>query len=324
MKKNISRILLLLLSVALLSVFLCSCQADEYTVTLQIEGYGDIVIRPDRKVAPISTANFISLAKSGFYDGLTFHRIADLTGKGGVIIQGGDPKGDGSGNSSSTITGEFAANGINNPLSHVRGTVSMARSADYDSASCQFFICAGDCSFLDGNYAAFGTVIEGMDVVDKLAAVKTNTSNKPLTSVVIKKATVRGVGYPARFGIALGATAVLVVGYVLVYQLLVKPAMEAAIAAAIGTDKRSRAKLEKSASALSSLLYLHAKDMIGAQTHRWFMLFTYGCLLLLPLAWVCCYAFYLYTWIPTAVILLATAACPLLFARELKEKQANA
>ncbi len=201
--------MLLLLSVALLSVFLCSCQTGEYTVTLQIEGYGDIVIRPDRKVAPITVDNFISLAKRGFYDGLTFHRIADLTGKGGVIIQGGDPKGDGSGNSSSTITGEFSANGIKNPLSHVRGTVSMARSTDYDSASCQFFICAGDCSFLDGNYAAFGTVIEGMDVVDKLAAVETNTSNKPLTPVVIKKATVKVVPACAVTGQADGTACAL-------------------------------------------------------------------------------------------------------------------
>ena len=115
--------------------------------------------------APITVENFISLAKDGFYDGLTFHRIID-----GFMIQGGDPDGNGTGGSKTTIKGEFAGNGVENNISHVRGVISMARSGDPDSASSQFFIVHQDSTFLDGQYAAFGHVTEGMEIVDAICA----------------------------------------------------------------------------------------------------------------------------------------------------------
>lgn len=141
---------------------------DEYLeglhhVEIEIEDYGMISLELDADTAPISVTNFIQLAKDGFYDGLTFHRIIS-----GFMIQGGDPLGNGMGGSSKMIQGEFSANGIENDISHVRGVISMARSNDPDSASSQFFIVHQDSLFLDGNYAAFGHVTEGMDVVDKI------------------------------------------------------------------------------------------------------------------------------------------------------------
>ena len=131
---------------------------------IEVEGYGTITLELDREAAPITVENFISLAESGFYDGLTFHRIIE-----GFMMQGGDPQANGMGGSGKTITGEFYANGINNPLSHTRGAISMARnSLSYDSASSQFFIVHKDSVFLDGNYAVFGYVTSGMDIVDKI------------------------------------------------------------------------------------------------------------------------------------------------------------
>ncbi len=127
--------------------------------------YGVISLELDPSAAPLTVENFLSLAQDGFYDGLTFHRIVD-----GFMIQGGDPNGNGTGGSSETIKGEFAANGVENPISHVRGTISMARTMDPDSASSQFFIVHQDNTFLDGQYAAFGHVTEGMDVVDAICA----------------------------------------------------------------------------------------------------------------------------------------------------------
>lgn len=115
------------------------------------------------EAAPETVENFITLAKDGFYDGLTFHRIME-----GFMMQGGDPNGNGTGGSDRTITGEFSANGIGNPLSHTRGAISMARAQPFDSASSQFFIVHEDSTFLDGQYAAFGYVTEGMDVVDQV------------------------------------------------------------------------------------------------------------------------------------------------------------
>lgn len=115
------------------------------------------------EAAPLTVENFLKLTEEGFYDGLTFHRIID-----GFMIQGGDPKGNGTGGSDETIKGEFSENGVENPLSHTRGAISMARSQDYDSASSQFFIVQEDSTYLDGQYAAFGYVTEGMDVVDKI------------------------------------------------------------------------------------------------------------------------------------------------------------
>ena len=156
-------------------------------VKLVVKGHGDIVVelRPD--VAPETVANFKKLVGEGFYDGLTFHRIIK-----GFMIQGGDPSGDGTGGSKDKITGEFASNGITNNLSHTRGVISMARRGDdNNSASSQFFICDSSTyvTSLDGYYAAFGYVIEGMETVDSIASVKvTASNNKPLEDVVIKKA----------------------------------------------------------------------------------------------------------------------------------------
>lgn len=132
-------------------------------VEIDINDYGTIVLELDADTAPISVTNFMALAEDGFYDGLTFHRIID-----GFMIQGGDPLGNGTGGSDTNIKGEFAKNGIDNSISHKRGVISMARSGDPDSASSQFFIVHEDSTFLDGEYAAFGHVTEGMDIVDQI------------------------------------------------------------------------------------------------------------------------------------------------------------
>lgn len=134
-----------------------------YYADIDVKDYGTITVALDAKHAPKTVENFVSLAKSGFYDGLTFHRIIS-----GFMIQGGDPNGDGTGGSDQTITGEFSSNGFDNPLSHTRGAISMARSNEYDSASSQFFIVHEDSTFLDGEYAVFGYVTEGMDIVDAI------------------------------------------------------------------------------------------------------------------------------------------------------------
>lgn len=141
-----------------------------HTVEIEVADYGVIVLELNETVAPISVENFLSLVESDFYDGLTFHRIMS-----DFMIQGGDPEGTGMGGSDTTIKGEFSANGVENNISHVRGTISMARSQSYDSASSQFFIVHQDSTFLDGQYAAFGTVISGMDVVDAICADATPT-----------------------------------------------------------------------------------------------------------------------------------------------------
>ena len=132
---------------------------------IEVQGYGTIALELDADTAPISVTNFVNLAKSGFYDGLTFHRIID-----GFMIQGGDPLGNGTGGSEVSIKGEFSDNGVENDISHVRGVISMARSMDPDSASSQFFIVHEDSTFLDGQYAAFGHVTEGMKIVDQICA----------------------------------------------------------------------------------------------------------------------------------------------------------
>ncbi len=132
-------------------------------VQIDIEGYGTIILELDPEAAPITVANFVKLAKEGFYDGLTFHRIIS-----GFMIQGGDPRGNGTGGSSERIKGEFAANGWINPIKHERGVISMARSSAPDSASSQFFIMHQTAPHLDGQYAAFGRVLSGMEVVDTI------------------------------------------------------------------------------------------------------------------------------------------------------------
>lgn len=131
---------------------------------IEIAKYGKLELELDADIAPITVTNFVNLAKKGFYNGLTFHRIMS-----GFMIQGGDPNGDGTGGSEETIKGEFKSNGIENTMSHKRGVISMARTQnDPDSASSQFFIVQADSDFLDGDYAAFGKVTAGMDIVDKI------------------------------------------------------------------------------------------------------------------------------------------------------------
>lgn len=131
---------------------------------ITVRDYGKITVALDAGAAPLTVENFMKLAEDGFYDGLTFHRIMD-----GFMIQGGDPNGNGTGGSDENVVGEFAANGHENPISHVKGVISMARAMDPDSGSSQFFITVADSTFLDGEYAAFGFVTDGMDVADRIA-----------------------------------------------------------------------------------------------------------------------------------------------------------
>lgn len=137
---------------------------QKYQAVIDIEGYGPVTLILDEGIAPETVKNFVNLAQSGFYDGLTFHRIID-----GFMIQGGDPEGNGTGGSENTIPGEFLSNGFNNTLSHKKGVISMARSQLPNSASSQFFIVEEDSTFLDEQYAAFGYVTDGMDIVEKIA-----------------------------------------------------------------------------------------------------------------------------------------------------------
>ncbi len=198
MKKFMKRIFTVLLSLLMLSSLMCSlasCSGNttddggDYgeTIMVQIEmdNGGIIKLELYPEIAPITVENFVKLAKDGFYDGLIFHRVIK-----DFMIQGGDPEGTGMGGSDEKIKGEFAVNGVKNSISHKRGVISMARSSNYNSASSQFFICHADATYLDGQYAAFGKVVEGMDVVDEIASVKTNMNDKPLVDVVIKSITV--------------------------------------------------------------------------------------------------------------------------------------
>ena len=151
--------------------FLCGCGDNkEYlsgkiNAVIEVENYGEISLELNADVAPITVTNFVKLVNEKFYDGLTFHRIID-----GFMIQGGDPEHTGFGGSSETIKGEFSANNVKNEILHVRGVISMARSDNFNSASSQFFIVQEDKPHLDGFYAAFGKVTEGMDIVDKIAS----------------------------------------------------------------------------------------------------------------------------------------------------------
>ena len=194
--KKIIRILSLALAVMLLFAS-CSTPADNKTaehqkVLFTMENGSTFIIETYPEYAPRTCENFINLVESGFYDGLTFHRIVE-----GFVAQGGDPKGDGTGSSDKKIIGEFAANGVQNDLSHQRGVVSMARGDDPNSASCQFFICYDDCSAsLDGKYAAFGKVVDGMETVDaflnigRVAGEFSSEVSTPVTPIVIEKAEV--------------------------------------------------------------------------------------------------------------------------------------
>ena len=162
-------------------------------VIIEMENGKKIEIELYPEIAPISCENFEKLVKQGFYDGLTFHRVIP-----GFMIQGGCPKGNGTGGPGWHIKGEFAANGVKNDLKHTRGVLSMARAMDPNSAGSQFFIMHETSPHLDGQYAAFGKVIEGMDVVNRIAETKTNRQDKPLEDQVMVKVTVDtfGVDYP--------------------------------------------------------------------------------------------------------------------------------
>ena len=151
-------------------------------VRMTIQALGAIELELFPEVAPITVENFIRLVKDGFYDGLTFHRVIS-----GFMIQGGDPLGNGRGGSKDKIKGEFIKNGVDNPLEHSRGVISMARSQFPDSASSQFFIMHKAAPHLDGSYAAFGAVISGIEVVDQVAKVETDYMDKPLHKIIIEK-----------------------------------------------------------------------------------------------------------------------------------------
>lgn len=157
--------------------------SGKHYVNINIKDKGTIKVELDADAAPITVTNFVNLVKEGFYDGLTFHRIIE-----GFMMQGGDPAGTGMGGAERTIVGEFESNGVKNPISHTRGTISMARSTMPDSASCQFFIMHQDGTYLDGDYAAFGHVTEGMEIVDDICENTTGqgqngmvpTENRPV------------------------------------------------------------------------------------------------------------------------------------------------
>ena len=182
--KNIFKILI----GVLLVIFLSSCEMDKNNIVLiDVKDMGSIKIELYPYDAPETVENFKNLVKDKFYDGLTFHRVIN-----GFMIQTGDPTASGSGGSEKTIKGEFQENGFNNKISHVRGVVSMARRGSnpetietMNSASSQFFIVQEDSTFLDGKYAAFGRVIDGLDIIDKIASVETDEDDKPLEDIII-------------------------------------------------------------------------------------------------------------------------------------------
>ena len=155
-------------------------------VIIEMENGGVIEIELSPEAAPKTVANFTELVNAGFYDGLTFHRIIP-----GFMIQGGDPLGNGMGGAEKKLVGEFRANGFNNPIKHERGVISMARAFDPNSASSQFFIMHADAPHLDGQYAAFGKVVSGMETVDEIASIPTDYSDRPKIAVRIKKAYIK-------------------------------------------------------------------------------------------------------------------------------------
>lgn len=154
-------------------------------VLMKIKDKGVIKLEIDEKSAPLTAANFLQLVNDGFYNGLTFHRVIP-----GFMIQGGCPLGTGTGGPGYTIKGEFSGNGVSNPIKHKRGVISMARAMDPNSAGSQFFIMHQDAPHLDGQYAAFGHVAEGMDVVDAIASVKIGYADRPAEDIVIEKVSV--------------------------------------------------------------------------------------------------------------------------------------
>ena len=195
-----------ILSAAALTLTFCACSKRQsefdsdtdsgygtHHAVITVKDYGDIKLVLDGDTAPITVKNFVELAKSGFYDGLTFHRIIK-----GFMIQGGDPEGRGTGGPGYSIRGEFMANGVVNELKHTRGVLSMARAQHPDSAGSQFFIMSDPAPHLDGQYAAFGKVTEGLKTIDEIISVPTDMMDKPLEEQKISSVTVEtfGVDYP--------------------------------------------------------------------------------------------------------------------------------
>ena len=158
-------------------------------VQIEMENGGKITVELYPEKAPITVENFLSLVNRGFYNGLIFHRVIE-----NFMIQGGDPEGTGMGGSGKNIKGEFSSNGVKNDLSHERGAISMARSQNPNSASSQFFICHADAKYLDGQYAAFGKVTQGMETVDEIAETRTDMQDRPLSEQRMKKVTVDTFG----------------------------------------------------------------------------------------------------------------------------------
>lgn len=191
--KTLTKTFCVILAVILSCVMFVSCKSDSEkqaaaneekahpVVTMTVKDYGVIILELYQDIAPNTVANFVTLAKAGFYDGLTFHRVIE-----GFMIQGGDPDGTGGGGPGYSIKGEFSANGFENNLSHEPGVISMARATPPDSAGSQFFICTSDCSGLDGQYAAFGKVTSGLDVAYEIAKQGNNYDSSPETPIVIE------------------------------------------------------------------------------------------------------------------------------------------
>lgn len=309
-KATLSRLVCTALLLFLL-LSLCSCAIrpnESNRVTMKVEGFGRFVIELAPEEAPISVENFKNLVSSGFYDGLTFHRIADLNGNGGYIIQGGDPDGNGTGGSGETIKGEFKNNGVDNNLLHTRGVISMARTAP-DSGSSQFFICTDTLPHLDNNYAAFGRVISGMDVVDEIAAVQVDYNSAPVVPVIIDWAKMGTHHSPTPYiFLAVGITIVLAFVYVTLQTGFVTPKMEEALSNALGGNKRKRKALEKQASGFYSALYLHAKDLLPRPLLFAYLAYHAALVLFCGAVWALCLCLSLATIIISAATLLALVA----------------
>lgn len=198
---SLKKIFCLLISLVMIFAMFTACKSDAEkqaednneklhpVATITVKDYGVITVELYQNVAPNTVANFISLAKSGFYNGLTFHRVID-----GFMIQGGDPEGTGGGGPGYSIKGEFTANGFENNLKHVPGVISMARSTPPDSAGSQFFICTADCSWLDGQYAGFGKVTSGLDVAYEIAKQGNEYNSVPDETIIIESITINEKG----------------------------------------------------------------------------------------------------------------------------------
>lgn len=192
--KNLKKYFVLLFSLVFVLSFTVGCNKSTVgnpIAKIEIEDYGTITAELYPEYAPNTVNNFIELSEKGFYNDLIFHRVVK-----DFVIQGGDPEGVGTGGPDYSIKGEFSSNGFEkNTLSHTKGVLSMARSMDNDSAGSQFFIVTDEAKYLDGEYAGFGEVIEGMDIVEKIESVDTDNNDKPLKDVVIKSISIERNGY---------------------------------------------------------------------------------------------------------------------------------